>query len=501
MKHTRARCLYVALCILLCVGMFVSLWYTVISPTSPYSFDPTDKENFVLKDTDAFRALLPKGVTRIVFTDRLSPYGAELTELSERGEGGVVGWKEADAYMISTRTKGQRVILNAESASLFAGLTALRTVDLSMVDTSRVTDFRRFFYNCTSLQEADVSVLSFENAICTRSMFMNCYSLESVTLGNAKTDKLLDVGFMFSATRSLLSVDLSGWDLSGVLCSTAMLQSCGASRILLPDSLTTLGSFFYNHAASYEGEVYTVPKGVTTFGGAHLFYNFGTDAFSAFSVAEGNTALKAIDGVLYSADGSKLLALPKGKTFENGVFEIPEGVTLLGELCFSRNGHVKTVLLPNSYRVSVYTEPDHPDFADYAGSGNKNIGNSLHLATYTYTDVKAFAVHADNPIYTAKDGALYEKGEAGEGASLVAVPLGYAGTLALPEGVRTWQDGALWQIEDADYAALTAIRIPASLSEIAPLQIEKINALAATVTVDAENSVYTVNAEGKLVLK
>lgn len=44
-------------------------------------------------------------------------------------------------------------------------------------------------------------------------------------------------------------------------------------------------------------------------------------------LAAGNTNYKAVDGILYSSDGKEMLAVPRNKAFENGVYEIPEGVT------------------------------------------------------------------------------------------------------------------------------------------------------------------------------
>ena len=498
MKHTYAKWLYIAVCLTLCAGMCLSFWYTGGFLPRSYGFDTADEENFVMVEADAFQSLLPKNVTKIVFSDRISPYAAEVTDFSARRCKGVVGWYEGDKYIISTRTKGQKVIFHPESQGLFAGLSSLGEIAFDMADTSRVTDFMRFFYNCTALSRVDISSFRFDSAIRTRSMFMNCTSLSSVTVGEVDTSTIRDTAFMFSGTVALEQIDLSHCDFSAVICSTAMFQSCGAKVILLPDSLGVLGAMFLNHAAAYGGDTFTLPISAKELSGAHLFYNFGTDAFCAFVVPDGNPYFKTVDGVLYSADGTRLLALPKGKRFEDGVFEIPEGVTLLGELCFSRNPYAETVLLPNSYRVCLYKEQNHADFSDISGAGNKNVGNSLNIAIYTYSGVKAFAVRDDNAFYIAVDGVLYEKDEGGTPRTLVAVPVGFVGTLDVPDGVSEWNEDALFEISSADFASLTAIHIPASLTLIAESQISKINSLDIAVTVDEGNPVYTVDGEGKL---
>lgn len=499
MQRAYSRWLYVFLCVLLCAGACLSFF--LLSGHSTDRFEKDDPESFVMVNAAAFQSALPAGVRHIVFSDTMPSFRDELVDLSNNGRGGVVGWEDDGVFTVSTRTSGQPVILNPDSAGLFANLSHLARVELSMADTSRVTDFMRFFYNCTALGEVDISSFDFQSAVRTRSMFMNCVSLSSVTLGEGDMSTIRDTAFMFSGTGKLEVIDLSHTDLSGVICSTAMFQQTGAKTILLPDSLSVLGSFFFNHATHYAGESFALPASVKELSGAHLFYNMGTDAFSAFTLPEGNAFASVKDGILYSADGTRLLALPKGKRFANGVFEIPEGVTFLGELSFSRNPYVKTVILPNSYRVRLYEKQNHPDFSDISGSGNKNVGNSLNLAAYAFSGVRAYAVKEDNPYYTAHNDVLYEKREDGTPCALVAVPLKYEGELSLPEGVEEWHTDALFEISEADFSALSAIRIPSTLTHIAESQINKINALGVRVTVDEDNPVYAVNAEGKLCFK
>lgn len=60
------------------------------------------------------------------------------------------------------------------------------------------------------------------------------------------------------------------------------------------------------------------------------FYN--CKVLKAIEVEGGNTAYKAMDGVLYTADGKTIVAYPAGKEAE--VFEIPKGVNAIEELAF-----------------------------------------------------------------------------------------------------------------------------------------------------------------------
>ena len=84
----------------------------------------------------------------------------------------------------------------------------------------------------------------------------------------------------------------------------------------------------------------TLPAAVKQIG-HNAFYS--CDALTGIYVEEGNTAFKAIDGVLYTFDGATLLIYPCGK---GGVeFTTPEGVTTIAENAFEENLYLETVTL------------------------------------------------------------------------------------------------------------------------------------------------------------
>ena len=64
-----------------------------------------------------------------------------------------------------------------------------------------------------------------------------------------------------------------------------------------------------------------------------------------FEVADGSPYLRAVDGVLYSHDGRRLLAYPIGR--EDTSFTVPEGVTEIAEAAFSY-ASLREVILPDS---------------------------------------------------------------------------------------------------------------------------------------------------------
>lgn len=70
----------------------------------------------------------------------------------------------------------------------------------------------------------------------------------------------------------------------------------------------------------------------------------------AVEVATGNTALKSVDGILYTADGSKLLYLPIGsQTIElEGKLALSEGLKEISSLALAYNPRLKELMLPAS---------------------------------------------------------------------------------------------------------------------------------------------------------
>ena len=471
-------------------------------------FDPTLPESFTLLPGKQVRDAIPDDTREVIFTDACNPNGIAAVDLSASQNGAVWGWSEDKTFYISSCIGGMRVRTGDDASYLFSKLSFLERVSLAGLDTSGARDFMRFFAGCSSLAHADLASIDTQSAVRLRSMFNGCASLSDADVGSWNVSSVRDAAYLFAGTTALERLDLSAWDLSLVLYTTAMLQSSGVREISLPETLPEIGTFFFNHVDGFDTSVFTLPSSVRYVARAHTFYDFGTDAFTAFAVDEASTAARALDGVLYSADGTVLLAVPNGKRFENGIFEIAEGTTLLGELSFSRNPYIKTVVLPNSYRVKVYYEKYHADFAepsklptDSAKTGNINTGNSLNLAIYAYVPVESYAVKPDNPLYVSHEGALYEKSKGGAPSALIAVPICYEGVLAIPEGVRTIADEAFWEDGEVPFAGITEIRIPASLIEMGEGQLEKLNTLTAKLTVDADNPVYAQDANGKIYKK
>lgn len=83
----------------------------------------------------------------------------------------------------------------------------------------------------------------------------------------------------------------------------------------------------------------------------------------AYEVASGNGAFKAVDGVLFTADGTQLVSCP---TAQRGEYVFPKGVTSLAPAAFSTCKNLTHVTLPEGLK-------EVPDYAFYECWGIANV--------------------------------------------------------------------------------------------------------------------------------
>ena len=397
---------------------------------------------------------------------------------------------------------------------MFSGCGALASVNVLALDTSSVTDLSYMFYNCSALKAADLSSFDASHVVSIRAMFSGCKRLSGLTgFEGWDTSSLENMSFAFNyvaysvSASTQVRIDLSRWDLSHLTNNGWCFQMCRAQQIIVPDNIALMSAGFVNHAIRYAGTSYTIPAGVKKIGYAHTFYDFATDDFVEFRVAEGNTAYKTIDGVLYSADGKEMLAVPRNKPFENGVFEIAEGVDFLGELSFSRNYNIHTVILPDSYEIGYVPVYDER-YIVYEDTGNLNAGTNLSIAIYCYTGVTDYAVKDTNPRYASEDGVIYSK----DMTRVIAIPARYNKTITVPSGVEYWDREAMWADGSSTVDNLLAncpgVSLPASLKVISDDQLEMLNRLHTkragsnnpfTITLEEGSKSFRLDEDGCLI--
>lgn len=391
---------------------------------------------------------------------------------------------------------------------LFKNNKAVKTVAFEK-GTIAESSISQMFEQCTSVQTIDMSGLNMDNVSDMSLAFEGCSNLTAVTFGENTLPKLRDTSFTFNSCTNLLNLDLSRWNMNELNSDKAMFQFCRKlASIKLPEYVNRLDNFMFNHADAVEGETFAVPKGVKYVGNTHVFYNFGKDVqFKSFEMQEGDTdsILTTYGGnwknykSLYTSDMKTLIAIPRSKNDHFPTYWMPEGVTDMIALSFSRNQNICGVKIPNSFIIKQTLDE----------VGNK--GTNLHVGIYEHCSAYYYLVKSDNPNYCAIGGCIYNK----EKTKLIAVPFKYNGaaadesryyssakdnTLTIPEGVTEIGEDSIYADGVREgysmMGNLKRIIIPSTLTVIPDDQLNVINTLLSkgkiTVTIADGNNSFAV---------
>ena len=202
--------------------------------------------------TDAYRSKITSITTK---KDNIVPATAtESWDISEAGDGSVMAYVEDDGtgngtYKVTIGGKGG-IIANKSMLGYFGGFSKMTSVDLSVLDTSEVTNMVIMFASCSSLTSLDVSNFDTSKVTNMDSMFGGGSSLTSLDVSNFDTSKVTNMSSMFSECGNLTSLDVSNFDTSAVTNMAGMFDSCSNLTNLDVSNFDTsqvtgMGSMFY----------------------------------------------------------------------------------------------------------------------------------------------------------------------------------------------------------------------------------------------------------------
>ena len=115
-----------------------------------------------------------------------------------------------------------------DSTSLYQGMTALKKLDASNLDTSRVELMDTMFRDCTALAEVDISSWDTSNVTTMTGMFYGCTKLSDLDIKDWDVSKVTSTSSMFRSCTALKTIDLSGWDTGSVTTMNYMFRDCTA---------------------------------------------------------------------------------------------------------------------------------------------------------------------------------------------------------------------------------------------------------------------------------
>ena len=111
-------------------------------------------------------------------------------------------------------------------SSMFYNCSSLPSLEVSNFDTSQVTDMRVMFYSCSSLPSLEVSNFDTSQVTDMHGMFYGCSSLTSLEVSNFDTSKVTNMSNMFCWCWSLISLDVSNFNTSKVTNMSYMFSHC-----------------------------------------------------------------------------------------------------------------------------------------------------------------------------------------------------------------------------------------------------------------------------------
>lgn len=203
--------------------------------------------------------------------------------------------KQKDVYLYQDSTdptvyyywsEAQTIYLPTSCNQLFSGKSSLTEIDLSELNSSKVTDMQQMFRDCTKLESLNLSSFDTSNVTNMRSMFYNCSKLSSLNLSNFNTsnvgsDDVINSNSkkyegsmyqMFLDCSSLTSLDLSSFDTSNAKTMEKMFEGCtqlhtiNFGRSFELSNVTTMERMFYKCYALTNADF-------STFGNAPLLEN------------------------------------------------------------------------------------------------------------------------------------------------------------------------------------------------------------------------------------
>lgn len=277
--------------------------------------------------------------------DEISEEEPETSKIWFKGEGKTIteviipeGVKTIAAYAFADMTSLRRVVLPSTLERIdqgaFYGCTALTTVE-GLENVKFIN--RNAFANCglTGSIKLD-SVVAIAD-----STFQNCTSLENVTL-SANTQSV--GAWAFAGAKALKSVTIPAEKIK--LGQRAFLGCASLTSISLNASVVPAGAF---DGCTSLSDV-TLGRDVTVIGE----YAFAGTKVNAFTVADGNTALKPQSGKPYllNVAGDTLILVAPGAS---GAFELTDAkVTTIGVGAFSGNKAITSVNMPQVTAVKAY---------------------------------------------------------------------------------------------------------------------------------------------------
>ena len=209
-------------------------WYSDKALTKAYDFNSAVRSNLTLyakweAKSQAYAILYEDGLLSLQTGPDTDPSHGEVLG-KWAWDGSSRPWYDKRARVRSVVARDRVVVSNGDG--MFSDLANCRSMDLSKLDVSSVTDLSYMFDGCSGLRSLDVSGWDVFNASDLRSMFEGCSSLATLDLSGWDTSSVRYLDQMLYGCSSLRSLDVSGWDVSNASDLSSMFYGCSSLATL-----------------------------------------------------------------------------------------------------------------------------------------------------------------------------------------------------------------------------------------------------------------------------
>lgn len=175
-----------------------------------------DKLNKLLETKAAIKqAIIDKGVD-ISDADTFASYPEKISAIEAGGEVGSDKW--FDIFNLITNN-------NTDYSDLFSNYDG-EQLDISVLDSSNVTNMSSMFNGCVNLISVDISTLDTHNVTNMSSMFSYNYKLKSIDVSHFNTSKTTTINAMFTSCKALTTLDCSNFDLTNCNIISGAFSNC-----------------------------------------------------------------------------------------------------------------------------------------------------------------------------------------------------------------------------------------------------------------------------------
>ena len=139
---------------------------------------------------------------------------------------------------------------------MFNSQSNLATINLSNLNTSKVTNMLNMFRDCSSLTSINLSNFNTTNVANMQSMFGSCISLTSLDLSNFNTTNVTNMNDMFYNCIKLQSLTLSQSFFKSTSTNSLNLSQTNLPSTFLQDLLNN--NKFYDRVSNGIGTIFTI---------------------------------------------------------------------------------------------------------------------------------------------------------------------------------------------------------------------------------------------------